>query len=346
MGSVLGVAGAQPSEKMNEPKLDAHYSEEVDDRHSGCSQWILQSVVFPLLLPKMDDRRVEQMIKEDAANGPVTTPQHLKLHFDLSMLEGAACRTHVLKAKNEARVVLFYLHGGAYISNFVVPMHFDAVADIADIVSKGHVTSYLLEYPRCPSVNHKDLFDIVEAVFRRVAELHPEVPIVVAGDSTGAGMALVLAQRLVAAKKGGDDGVKQPASLVLLSPWLDVSMSAADYKPHSDLDPMLTVQGLQTCGKLLAGDGAASVPTTHSAVSPLFGSLQDLPPVSVFTSTHDLLILDAKRLRDRVKAEGSQGVFRYREKTGLLHCFFLMPAPGSRETLEEVAAIIRADCSL
>jgi len=226
-------------------------------------------------------------------------------------------------------------------------MHFDAVADIADEVAKEQVTCYLLEYPRCPGVNHKELFDVVEAVYRQVASLHPDAPLVVAGDSTGGGMSLILAQRLVAAKRRGDS-VKQPASLLLLSPWLDVAMSAADYKPHCDLDPMLTVQGLQTCGKLLAsGKGDAdSVPTTHLAVSPLFGDLQDLPPVSVFTSTHDLLILDSKRLRDRVKAEGLPAVFRYREKVGLLHCYFLMPAPGSRETIEEAAAFIRADCSL
>jgi acetyl esterase/lipase len=38
------------------------------------------------------------------------------------------------------------------------------------------------------------------------------------GDSSGGGMALALAQ------KARDAGLQQPRDLVLLSPWLDVTM--------------------------------------------------------------------------------------------------------------------------
>jgi epsilon-lactone hydrolase len=125
-----------------------------------------------------------------------------------------------------------------------------------------------------------------------------------------------------------------------------VGMTAVSYSPHDQLDPILTVQGLKTCGLLLAGKGEHAVPTTHPAVSPLFGNLEELPPTSVYSSTHDLLVLDARRLRDRFRAEGVRGVFRYREMVGLIHCYFLSPMPGTRETIVEIASFIRTDCSL
>ena len=61
--------------------------------------------------------------------------------------------------------------------------------------------------------------------------------VVLMGDSAGGGLALLLAQHLAA-----EGGARPPDSLVLLSPWLDVSvtMTEQEHKQLARLDPFLT----------------------------------------------------------------------------------------------------------
>ena len=86
-------------------------------------------------------------------------------------------------------------------------------------------------------------------------------------------------------------------------------------------------------------------------VSPLFGELEGLPPVSIWIGSHDLLLTDSRRLRDRYRRhtfkEAQASRLRYREKTGQIHCFFLFPSfHGSLESIKEMASAVLTDCGL
>lgn len=65
-------------------------------------------------------------------------------------------------------------------------------------------------------------------------------------------------------------------------------------------------------------------------VSPLYGSLAGLPPTVVYSSSRDVLTIDALNLQDKVVAEGISNVaFRFRE--GLLHDYAIyVPLPDAR----------------
>jgi triacylglycerol lipase len=111
---------------------------------------------------------------------------------------------------------------------------------------------------------------------------------------------------------------------MLLAPWLDVSMS--DARSGNVDDPLLDVAHGVTYGKSWAGN----LDTRDPLVSPLFGSLDGLPPTFVYSSSRDLLCIDALRLHERVLAEGnSQITFRLRQ--GLLHDYVMyVPLPDAR----------------
>lgn len=306
-------------------------------------QWLFQGLLS-YLAPKFNVAGVANAIAADAKAGDLAVPAALKTRFAVSMLKHATCRVHALEPLDgkPPSVVIIAFHGGAYVANFW-PQHWTGYADLADAVERGRVALYLVEYPRVPTVAHTELFDKVEATYREIAALYKHAPIAIVGDSAGGGMTMILAQRLAAAAAKGDE-VKQPSSVGLFSPWLDVSGSSPQSLELERSDPFLRVDGLVHAGKLLAG-GPRPVATSDPAVSPLFGALTGLPPMTVFTSTHDILFPDSARLRDRVKAEHVQSAFRYREKTGLTHCWWMWGGKGL-DTIKELAAFIRLDCSL
>lgn len=316
-----------------------NFSETVES-FLTCELYVLYFII-PLLVKPLNSQRIDEMVAEDKAAGDMSVPDRLGRQWSIWLMENAMARCHILYPTVDDGAfdtIIFYLHGGAYIANFNDPLHFDGPAKIA--AQLGHCSLFLVEYPRAPSVSHGDLFDMVEGLFKQVAERYANNKIVVMGDSAGAGLALVVSQRLVAASKR--ETVRLPDSIILQSPWLDLSVSDPESARLESVDPILRVEGLRKAGELLA----AGIPLSDPRISPLFGDLSGLPPVSVWIGSHDVLLPDSRRLRDRFKTEKIPSRFRYREKLGLLHCFFLLPFNGSAETIDEVVDAIIEDCSL
>lgn len=141
--------------------------------------------------------------------------------------------------------------------------------------------------------------------------------VVVMGDSAGAGLALAAVQHL--RDIGGGGGL--PRQLVLISPWLDVTMSDPEQAALERGDPILGRAGLAEAGRIYA----AELGVEHPFASPLFGSMTDLPPLTVLASTGDLLLPDARRLVAAARAAGVD--VDYDEQPGLFHDFALLPVP-------------------
>ena len=109
---------------------------------------------------------------------------------------------------------------------------------------------------------------------------HPNGRVGVYGDSAGGGLALSAIQRLVA------DNEPVPASLVLVSPLLDVTMSNPAIASVDD--PVLDAAALRESGLKWAGPLDPKDPS----VSPLYGSLERLPPTYVYSGSLDVLYPD------------------------------------------------------
>ena len=93
------------------------------------------------------------------------------------------------------------------------------------------------------------------------------------GDSAGGGLALGLAEAL------RDEGDTLPEELILISPWVDLTMSNPDMKDYVKHDPMLGIDGLRRMGEVWAN----GLELTDPKVSPIFGDLSGLPPVTIIT---------------------------------------------------------------
>ena len=223
---------------------------------------------------------------------------------------------------------MLYLHGGAYVLD-IASLHWDAIAMMCERL--GASASVPL-YPLAPEASVETTLPAMRALFDELAAREGASSIALAGDSAGGGMALALAQDLAASDAA------MPGSLLLFSPWLDGASSDPRMTAIDPLDRMLAPQGLAACATRYAG----GLPIEDPRISPLLGPLTGLPPLAIFAGTRDILLIDARRLRDRLEELGEPAAL-YVEAERMQHVWMLLPIPEGRAALEQAAAFLQ-DC--
>jgi cation diffusion facilitator CzcD-associated flavoprotein CzcO/acetyl esterase/lipase len=214
-----------------------------------------------------------------------------------------------------------YLHGGAYCVGS--PRTHRAVTGTLARASGRpvFVPHYRLapEHP-LPAALHDAL-----ACFRAITG-----PVMIAGDSAGGGLALAAALAL------RDSGGRQPAGLMLLSPWADQDLP--DDAPEPPGEAMLSAAWGRACGAHYRG----AMPVSDPRASPLKADLRGLPPVLIQAGSDELLHADALRLHDALQAAGVP--VRCEVQQGRWHAFQLHAGvmPGATAALERGAAFARA----
>lgn len=224
-------------------------------------------------------------------------------------------------------IELVYLHGGSYLHPIVWP-HW---AIIGDLAARTGATVTVPSYGLAPehTVEHAQPF--LDLVGARIASRAGSAPLVFAGDSAGAGMAVA------AAMHARDTGSRQADLLLLFSPWLDVTMTNPAIAAIERLDPSLDREELREAGRLWAG----ARDTADPSVSPVFGRLDGLPPMVTYQGGHDILAPDARRFSDLVRAAGGSSTMRY--FPGAFHVFVGAGwTPEAKSALRDAAAQVRA----
>ncbi len=221
-----------------------------------------------------------------------------------------------------------YFHGGGYVSE-VDSAHWGVCRRAATLVP-ARVS--LPIYPLAPTSTAATTVPTAAAIAADVIRDAGDADrLTLMGDSAGGGLALAVAQTL------RDKGIGAPR-LVLIAPWVDLTMSDEGID-ESIADPMLSVPRLRRAGQLYAG----ALPVEDPRVSPLFGDLTGLGPMTIFVGTRDLLLRDARRLRDAAVDSGID--VDYHEGAGLIHVWPILPLPEARRARQAIVAAIRADRS-
>lgn len=279
-------------------------------------------------------------------------PWFLDSSVGVSELDDTPCLTFSLapKAGTKHNLTVIFFHGGCYTyEEQKYHWHF-----AASLCMRLNCTVLLPIYPLAPESTADRTVSLAHALYTQVAERAQKDgrknggtagKVVLLGDSAGGGLALAVAQQLLLAGSEGSHAraatVMNPAAVVLIAPWLDVQLTNPGIAAVAPLDPMLDVPGLKHAGKLYAG----KLPVTDPRVSPGFGPVKGLPPLSVFVGTHDLLLPDCRAFRDRCATESVQ--LRYVEAEGMVHDYPLIyHMPEGLQAAEEIAAAIEKDAGL
>ena len=204
--------------------------------------------------------------------------------------------------------IILYLHGGSYMAELKQEhwLFFEG------LLQDTNATLVVPDYPLTPKYNYKDVFTMMEPCYEKILENEQDKTWIVMGDSPGGGLALALLEKM------GEKGRKMPDALFLLSPWLDTSMENQKIDEVQSKDPMLSKPALKLAGEQYGRD--IKEEDTY-LVDPLYGPLQNLCPIVVFTGTADILNPDVAILEQRCKEAGTQ--ITVKEYENAIHDFIL-----------------------
>ena len=150
------------------------------------------------------------------------------------------------------------------------------------------------------------------------------------GDSSGGGLALSFAEHLNAL------GLPQPAQIIVLSPWLDISMDEPFPEELDKLDPSLQREYLTQAGQNWAG-GA----DVHDyRLSPIYGDVSNLAPITLYIGTHEAILPEARKFKTLCEQKGA--ALDYREWEEMNHVFVLYPIPEAKRAQDEIIDILNS----
>jgi acetyl esterase/lipase len=292
----------------------------------------LVNLALPLLGIKRffaEPDRLDERIAKLRARKPVRPRAKWHKRFDIREFASRGFPVVTIEPRGGARPGaphLFYLHGGGYVMD-IAAVHWDTVADLCDRLGASATVPV---YPLAPENKAPGVLAAMHSLYLELAARHGAQNVTVMGDSAGGGMSLALAQMLKA------DGGLMPGTLVLYSPWLDATATAEGQRAIERRDRMLAVSGLEACGAMYSGDLARDDPR----VSPLFGDLEGLPPIAIFSGTSDILIVDGRRLAKRLDEPGMPEHVYYEYKD-MFHVWMLLPVPEAKQARSQTVDFIR-----
>jgi acetyl esterase/lipase len=230
----------------------------------------------------------------------------------------------ITPAVGASRGSVVYAHGGAWV-NEVAPQHWQMAAQLA---AEASVAVDLVIYPLIPFGTARD---VVATFVQLVLEDRDEFgTTLLAGDSAGGQIALSAALRL------RDEHAVTLPQTVLISPALDLTLSNPGIPAVQPSDPWLAVPGSIEFARRWAGQ----LDIRDPVVSPLFGDLGGLGPLTLFTGTRDILNPDARLLAEKAATAGV--VIDIHEVRGQLHVYPLLPTRTGQEARRQLVDAVRA----
>ena len=217
--------------------------------------------------------------------------------------------------------MVIYLHGGIYVNEIRRP-HISFCDRLAKKIN-GCVFAPI--YPLAPNHTYEETYGIVEKLYNRLLATGKSITIM--GDSAGGGLSAAFCEYLAV------KDMPQPANLILISPWVDISMSG-DYD-KVEYDPMLGVDGVREMGKSWAGD----LDTKDYKVSPLFGEVDNLPKTTIFTGTHEVIYPDIVKFYNKMQDNGIDAELIVGEE--MSHVYPLYPwVPEAKDAFNRIVEIL------
>ena len=249
-----------------------------------------------------------------------TVPKFYSLHDGMQVF--------ALPGGGDRKLTIVYFPGGSYIDQ-PTETHWRFLNDLAEDTG---ARVYVPIYPKLPEHDAEDAYAAVTDWYADMTRHSTGGEIVFMGDSAGGGMALSFAMQL------RDTELPQPDKLILLSPWVDVTMTNSAIPAHEKKDPVLDAEMLRRLGVLWADD----LDTADPVVSPLYGDLTGLGKIHFFTTDGELLYPDHVELERALTSAGADHEMHLRPN--LFHCwplFAYMDIPESHEAYADIVRIIQ-----
>jgi epsilon-lactone hydrolase len=227
-------------------------------------------------------------------------------------------------------VVLLHIHGGGYVAGSA-----EGARDLAArLCAAAGARCLSIDYRLAPEHPFPAGVEDCLAFYRWLLDQGTDPSrLAVAGGSSGGGLtaAVVLAAR--------EAGLPLPGCAVCLSPFVDMTVSSAALARGQGADVMDPGVIRSFARHYLAGND----PRLPLA-SPVFADWRGMPPLLVQVGGVEVLLDDARELRDAAAAAGVR--VTYTEWEDMFHGWHAFAAlPEGVRAMEEAGAFIRAHCA-
>jgi acetyl esterase/lipase len=223
--------------------------------------------------------------------------------------------------QRQAGRVLLYMHGGGF--SFYTKSH---IAMIAFIAQAAKADTFSLDYRLIPEYPYPAQLEDALAAYRWLLEngIDPR-HIVVAGDSAGGNLALAMMLTL------RRDNLPQPALVITISPWTDVTNPGESIIANQRYDWVDNRQANKWAKQYCAGNDP-----NYPLISPVKADLTGLAPIYIQAGGHEMLIDMIQQFYHEAQSQGAEiklDVWEY-----MIHDFqaFAQFLPEAQEALDRI----------
>lgn len=251
----------------------------------------------------------------------VSTPSiRLKTRY-VDTLDG---RIFFANEQSNSKTAIIYIHGGSYYADFT-SFHWSF---LKKIIRRTNAKIIAPAYRLVPFGTYKEAFKFIVSLYNDYIKSHSDEKIVLMGDSAGGGLALAIALYLKNKK------IKMPNELILISPWVDVSMDNPEIKKYENKDPFLTVDSLKASVKPWLN----GLDEHDWHVSPIYGDVEELNNVTIFVGTREIFYPDIVKLYKKLDNETNNELIIGKEMN---HAYPIIPIPESKDAINIITGIIK-----
>lgn len=208
-------------------------------------------------------------LRQQIADASARYPRHSDVDSDYGRWGGIRC---LVLTPGKVAGNLLYFHGGG----FRIGSPELATGFASHLAARSQCRVILPFYSLAPEQPFPGALLDGQAVLE---DLPQTLPLLLGGDSAGGNLAAVLARRFSHRIEG----------VMLLSPWLDLRVTADSYEHNAEVDNVFT--------KSAAKEAAALYLQGHSSLdvdaSPLLGELSQMPPCLISVGGNEVLLDDS-----------------------------------------------------
>ncbi|MGB8695155.1 alpha/beta hydrolase [Acinetobacter sp.] len=219
----------------------------------------------------------------------------------------AGLRAEEIKPQGESTQLILHIHGGAFFLGSLDTHR----AFLTHMAAHTQMQVLHVDYPLAPESVYPEASDAIFDIYTTLLGQGIQAKdIILSGDSCGANLALALALKI------RDEGLPQVSGLILLSPFLDLTLSSESLRYNRKHDALLSIETLEAGIDYYV---PKFMDTADPAISPAFADLSGLPPILVQVGSKEILLDDAQRFKEKAEQAGVD--LTYKLYTGMWHNF-------------------------
>lgn len=252
-----------------------------------------------------------------------------EMNYEDADIHGVQAEWVSVKRSHMKKYVILYCHGGGYNTGSLKYAR-SITNKLAESTSMD-VLSF--DYRLAPEHPYPAALEDAVKVWDHLMYLgYGARDIIIAGDSAGGNLALVLTLKL------REQNRILPRGLVLFSPWTDLTRSGRSHISKRDIDPILTEEYLELSIQAYAGGRDLQDPF----ISPLYGDFHDFPPVLIQAGSNGILLSDSTDIhKQMVRHHVGAKLTVY---PGMWHVFQMSPFKTAYEAMDQAAEFIFDIC--